>query len=121
MTGEAVIKKIVDAFENKLADLAIADHMDVLNALTELMIATLKTAEYLAPAQAYRRASEVFIDAAIAEEAEEAEAKAKAKAAARAQRPVRVISTQKKFERFQRRQQLVAARAARQARKGSET
>jgi hypothetical protein len=110
MSDEVLIKKIVDALENKLAELVIADHMEVLNALTELIITTLKNSEYLSPPQAYRRAAEVFADAAVAEEAEAA---AKAAAAAEAKRRPKRISSQKKFEQFQIRQRRVAQRAQR--------
>jgi hypothetical protein len=113
--SEQVIKKIVAALKNKLAELVIADHMDVLNALTELIITTLKNSEYLSAPQAYRRAAEVFADAAFAEEAEAAETAAEeaAKAAAEAKRrPARRISTQTKSAEFLIRQRRVAQRAA---------
>jgi hypothetical protein len=121
MSDEAVIKKIVDALEDKLAEMVIADHLDALNAVTEVMINILKTAEYLSPSQAYTRASEVFADAAVAEEAEAAEeaakAKAKAEAAAKAKQPhVRRVLKIGKIEQYELRQQRVAARAAKQAR-----
>jgi hypothetical protein len=117
MTDEVLIKKIVTALEEKLADMAIADHMDVLNALTEMTINILKTAEYLSAPQAYRRAAEVFADAAVAEEAEAAEEAAKAEAAAKAKQPhVRRVLTMDKLEYYQLRQQRVAQRGAKRAR-----
>jgi hypothetical protein len=115
MTDEVLIKKIIKALEDSLAEIEIADHMDALNALTAVMIETLKTVEYLSAPQAYRRAAEVFADAAVAEEAEAAEEAAKAKAASEAKtkaQPARRISTQTKSAEFQRRQQRVAQRAA---------
>jgi hypothetical protein len=121
MTDEVLIKKIVTTLEEKLADMAIADHMDVLNALTELMINILKTAEYLSAPQAYRRAAEVFADAAVAEEAEAAEGEAKAKAAAEAKtkarpQPARRVLKMGKLEYHQLRQRRIAGRAAKRAR-----
>jgi hypothetical protein len=95
MSDEVLIKKIVTALEDKLADLAIADHLDALNALTEIMIETLKTVEYLTEREAYKRAAEVFADAAAeaaAEEAAEAAAKAEAtRLTGRAQEPLQRV------------------------------
>ena len=122
MTDEALIKKIVAALENTLAEIVIAEHTDALNALTEIIIKTLKTVEDLSAPQAYRRAAEVFADAAVAEEAEAAEeaakAKAKAEAAAKAKRPrpTRRVLKMGKFEMYQLRQHRIVARAAKQAR-----
>jgi hypothetical protein len=45
MTDEGLIKKIIKALEGSLAEIEIADHMDAFNALTELMITTLKNSE----------------------------------------------------------------------------
>src|ERR1017187_9467209 len=83
MSDEALIKIIVAALENTLAELVTAEHTtEALNALTEVIVKTLKTAESLSAPQAYRRAAEVFVAAAAAEEAEAAEA-----AAAKAKQP----------------------------------
>jgi hypothetical protein len=105
MTDEVLIKKIVTALEDKLAEMVIADHLDALNAVTEVMTKILKTAEFLLMPQAYRRAAIVFADAAVAEEAE-------AKATAKASRPARRVLKMSKLEQFQNRQRRVAARAA---------
>ena len=117
MSDEALIKKIVIALENTLAEIVIAQHTDALNALTEVMIKTLKTVEFLSAPQAYRRAAEVFADAAIVEEAEaEKEAAAKAKAEAK-RRPARHVSTVVKFEQYELRQRRIAQRAKRALKK----
>ena len=115
MTDEVLIKKIVTALEDKLAEMAIADHMDALNALTEVMIKILKTAEFLSPAQAYQRAAAVFSDAAVAEEAEAA-AEATAKELEAKRRPARRVLKMGKLDQYELRQRRVAQRAARQAR-----
>jgi hypothetical protein len=107
MSDEVLIKKIVTALEDKLADLAIADHMDALNALTEIIIETLKTNEFLSAPEAYQRASEVFKDAAVAEEVEAA---AEAAAKAKRRRHAAATNAQIKFEQFKKRQQRVAQR-----------
>lgn len=115
MSDEALIKKIITALENTLAEIVIAEHTDALNALTEVMIKTLKTIEFLSAPQAYRRAAEVFADAAIVEEAE-AEKEAAAKAEAK-RRPARHVSTVVKFEQYQKRQRRIAQRAKRAQKK----
>jgi hypothetical protein len=112
MSDEALIKKIVVALENTLAEIVIAEHTDALNALTEMMINILKSVEYLSAPQAYRRAAEVFADAAVAEEVEAAEKAAEAAAKAEAKRRPKRIGSQKKFDQFQIRQRRVAQRAA---------
>jgi hypothetical protein len=117
MSDEAIIKKMVIALENTLAEIVIAQHTDALNALTEVMIKTLKTVEFLSAPQAYRRAAEVFADAAIVEEAEaEKEAKETAAKAAAKRSPKR-ISTVVKFEQLKKRQARVAQRAKRALKK----
>jgi hypothetical protein len=114
--NDALIKTIVNALENKIAHLACADeYVDVLNALTEIIINTLKENESISTPQAYRRAVDVFADAAMAAEAEEKQAK-EAAAEAKAKPPaIRRISTQQKYKHYQARQQRVAQRAARKA------
>jgi hypothetical protein len=117
MSDEALIKKIVAALENALAEIVIAEHTDALNALTEVMIKTLKTVEYLSAPQAYRRAAEVFADAAIVEEAEVEKAAKETAAKAAAKRSPKRISTVVKFEQFKKRQARVAQRAKRALKK----
>jgi hypothetical protein len=107
MSDEVLIKKIIKALEGCLAEIEIADHMDALNALTAVMIETLKTVEYLSPPEGYRRASEVLKDAAVAEEVEAA---AEAAAKAKRRRYAAATNAQVKFEQFKKRQQRVAQR-----------
>jgi hypothetical protein len=114
MSDEVLIKKIVAALENTLAEIVIAEHTDALNALTEIIIKTLKTVEDLSAPQAYRRAAEVFADAAVAEEAEAVEEAAKELEAKR--RPGRRVLKMGKIEQYELRQRRVAARVAKRAR-----
>jgi hypothetical protein len=127
MSNDTLIKTIVTELENKIAKIACADeYFDVLNALTEIIVTTLKKNEQLSAPQAYRRATEVFADAAVAEEEEEAaeaaeeaaKAKAKAEAAAKAKRPrpARRVLKMGKLEYCQLRQRRIAARAAKRVR-----
>jgi hypothetical protein len=53
--SEEIVQKIIRALEATLADLVIADHIDVLNALTSIIIETLKTNECLTKRVAYER------------------------------------------------------------------
>jgi hypothetical protein len=119
MSDEVMIKKIIKALDGSLAEIEIADHMDALNALnalTAVMIETLKTVEYLTEREAYKRAAEVFANAATAAAAEEA-AKAAAEAEAKRRRHATATNAQIKFEQFKKRQRRVAQRAAKRDRK----
>ena len=58
------IPEIVDALEVVLTDLVIADHEDVLAALTLVMVQTLADSEYLTESQAYARLGADFAAAA---------------------------------------------------------
>jgi len=99
LSDEQNIRKIVAALETTLAELEIAEHTDVLNALTEILIETLKTNEYLTESQAYMRIVACFTSAAGKETS----------------RPTSKLPAATKFQKFQMRQQRVAQRAAKAA------